>query len=35
VKIWEMYLSIFRLMTCEDLTGFERKLLDLCSLRGT
>ena len=35
VKIWEMYRSIFRLMTCEDLTGFERKLLDLCSLRGT
>ena len=35
VKIWEMYRSIFRLMTCVDIADFERKLLDLCGLRET
>jgi len=35
VKIWEMYRSIFKLMTCLDMADFERKLLDLCGLRET
>lgn len=35
VKIWEMYRSIFRLMICEDLMSFERKLLEVCGLRET
>ncbi|MFT5016488.1 MAG: hypothetical protein ACI9G6_001259, partial [Limisphaerales bacterium] len=33
VKIWEMYRSIFRLVICEDLVGFEHKLLETCGLR--
>lgn len=35
VKIWEMYRSIFRLVICSDIAGFERKLLELCGLRET
>jgi hypothetical protein len=35
VKIWEMYRSIFRLVICEDLIEFERKLLETCGLRVT
>jgi hypothetical protein len=35
VKIWEMYRSIFKLITCENAVDFECKLLEMCGLRVT